>query len=85
MEALKLDEKIILDKDRCIGCGLCVTTCPTNSLKLKRKTKDIQHAVPKNFIEMNIRLGQARGKLSTGRLMKMIVKSKLDRMNAPKI
>ena len=85
MEALKLDEKIILDKDHCIGCGLCVTTCPTNSLKLKRKIKDIQHAVPRNFIEMNIKLGRARGKLSTGRLMKMIVKSKLDRMNASKI
>jgi len=41
--------------------------------------------VPRNFIEMNIKLGRARGKLSTGRLMKMIVKSKLDRMNASKI
>jgi NAD-dependent dihydropyrimidine dehydrogenase PreA subunit len=84
MEALELDEKITLDEKRCIGCGLCVTTCPTNSLKLKRKIKDIQHAVPRNFIEMNIKLGQQREKLSMGKLMKMVVKSKLDRINASK-
>lgn len=85
MDALQLkDGKIILDKERCIGCGLCVTTCPANSLRLIRKTKDEQHAVPRNFIEMNIKLGHARGKLSMGKLFGMAAKSKIDRFIGPK-
>ena len=85
MDALQLyDGKIILDKDYCIGCGLCVTTCPTKSLSLSRKRMDVQHYVPKNFIEMNIKLGQERGKLSLGKLLGMAAKSKIDRLIAPK-
>ena len=39
MEALTLeDEQVVLNSDRCIGCGLCVSTCPTDSLILKRKS-----------------------------------------------
>lgn len=85
MDALELcDEGIILDKDRCIGCGLCVTTCPTNSLILRRKTRDDNQPVPKNFVEMNIKLGQARGKLSMGKMIGMAARSAKDRLTAPK-
>ena len=85
MNALEFENgEISLNNDRCIGCGLCVTTCPTGALTLIRKPKDNKHSVPKNFVYMNIKLGQQRGKLSMGKLMKMIVKSKLDRVNAPK-
>ncbi len=27
----------IIDKDRCKGCGLCVTICPKNVLELSRE------------------------------------------------
>ena len=82
MNALEFEnDEISLNNDRCIGCGLCVTTCPTGALTLIRKPKDNKYSVPKNFVYMNIKLGQQRGKLSMGKLMKMIVKSKLDRMN----
>lgn len=85
MDALQLiNGEITLDKERCIGCGLCVTTCPTNALCLSRKSKDDQILVPKNFIEMNIRLGQVRGRLSMGKLLGMAAKSKIDRLIAPK-
>ena len=85
MNALEFEnDEISLNNDRCIGCGLCVTTCPTGALTLIRKPKDNKYSVPKNFVYMNIKLGQQRGKLSMGKLMKMIVKSKLDRVNAPK-
>ena len=41
MEALTLeDEHVVLNSDRCIGCGLCVSTCPTGSLTLERKSTD---------------------------------------------
>jgi NAD-dependent dihydropyrimidine dehydrogenase PreA subunit len=85
MEALSLSEgKAVLDLDRCIGCGLCVTTCPTRALSLLRKPKAEQPYVPKDAVDANIRLGQARGKLNAGKLVSMLVKSKVDRLLAPR-
>ncbi|HYA92174.1 MAG TPA: 4Fe-4S binding protein [Thermodesulfobacteriota bacterium] len=85
MEAFHLDNtKSVLDVNRCIGCGLCVSTCPTHSLSLVRKPKAKQPYVPKDFIETNIRVGKARGKLGIGTLIGMQVRSKLDRLLAPK-
>lgn len=85
MEALYLDNKnTTLNLDRCIGCGLCVSTCPTKSLTLVRKMKTKQPYVPKDIIETSIKLGKARGKLSTGKLVSMQVKSKVDRLLASK-
>ncbi len=31
----KVLKKVIIDKKWCKGCGICVTFCPTKSLKLK--------------------------------------------------
>ena len=76
------DEKASIDTDRCIGCGLCVSTCPTGSLTLARKPAADQMKVPKDLIQMFVDLGRARGKLSAGNLIKMQVKSKLDRLLA---
>ena len=85
MEALHLDnKKSVLDVNRCIGCGLCISTCPTHSLSLVRKPKAKQPYVPKDFIETNIRVGKARGKLGISTLIGMQVRSKLDRLLAPK-
>ena len=40
MEAIRIEnKKAIIDLYRCIGCGLCVTTCKTEALKLMGKTK----------------------------------------------
>ncbi len=83
MEAIHLDnKKAVQNADRCIGCGLCVSTCPTQSLSLIRKPEAQQPYVPKDIIETNVRLGRARGRLSTGKLIGMQVRSKLDRLLA---
>ena len=81
MEALTLDSGTVrLDVDRCIGCGLCVSTCPAGSLSLVRKPESEQPEVPKDIIDASIKLGKARGKITTPGLMKMMVKSKVDRI-----
>lgn len=81
MEAIYLaDDKASIDTDRCIGCGLCVSTCPTGSLTLARKPASDQKKVPKDLIEMFVDLGRARGKLSAGNMVKMRIKSKLERL-----
>jgi len=83
MEAIGLtDGKAALNLNRCIGCGLCVSTCPTLSLALVRKPKAKQPKVPKNIIDTNIKLGRARGKLGIGKMLRMQVRSSLDRLLA---
>ena len=83
MVALTLDNgTTFLNPDRCIGCGLCVTTCPTESLQLVRKLESEQPAIPKDYVDFSIKLGQARGRLSNASLAKMMVKSKADRLLA---
>jgi len=85
MEAVWLDDgKVVLEPDRCIGCGLCVTTCPTDSLSLRRKPEAAQPHVPKDVVDTSIKLGQARGKLTTPGMVGMLVKSKVDRLLAPR-
>ena len=38
MGALSPDgDRVAYDADRCIGCGLCVSTCPSGALTLERK------------------------------------------------
>ena len=83
MEALWLgDGHAVHDPDRCIGCGLCITTCPTGALSLVRKPESAQPGVPKNVTEHYLRLGQARGKLGLTDLVGMQLKSKVDRLLA---
>jgi NAD-dependent dihydropyrimidine dehydrogenase PreA subunit len=85
MEALSLEDDCVeLDPDRCIGCGLCVSTCPTESLTLERKPEPEQAEVPRNMMESYIKLARRRGKLGTGDMAQMQIKSKLDRLLASK-
>jgi Fe-S-cluster-containing hydrogenase component 2 len=85
MDALSIDnKKVVLDLNRCIGCGLCVSTCPTLSLSLVRKPKAKQPYVPKDIVETYMKLGKARGKLGIGKMIGMKVRSKLDRLLASK-
>lgn len=85
MEAIQLSEKkAVLNTDRCIGCGLCVSTCPTAALSLVRKPRSEQASIPKDHIRSVINVGRARGKLGMGELIRMQIKSKLDRLLAPK-
>jgi ferredoxin len=54
------DALAVLNTDRCIGCGLCVTTCPSGALTLARKPPDNLPPVPKNPREALILRAKAR-------------------------
>jgi Na+-translocating ferredoxin:NAD+ oxidoreductase subunit B len=83
MDAVHMSaDKAVLNIDRCIGCGLCVSTCPTGSLSLVRKTK--QRYVPKDIIETTLKVAKSRGKMGIATLIGMQIKSKLNRLLAPK-
>ncbi len=37
MDAISNGDVTRVVEDRCIGCGLCVTTCPSGAMRLKEK------------------------------------------------
>lgn len=63
MRAVKLDNTGIakIDPRRCIGCGLCVTTCPEQAIELKEKPKAEQVVPPEDTTEQMVRLSPKRG------------------------
>lgn len=51
-----------MNKDICIGCGLCVSTCPNGSLTLARR--HVLHLPPTNSNDKFIRIAQEKGKIN---------------------
>jgi len=74
-----------LNPVRCIGCGLCVSTCTSGALTLQRKPDREQSYVPVNLRETYIRLGQARGKMSIPELIGLEIRSVRDRILSKRI
>lgn len=85
MEAIGLDNGYALvDLNRCIGCGLCVTTCPEEAVTLVRKPEQEQPVVPDSDVDLYISMLRARGVVNVPGLIKMQVRSKVDRLLAPR-
>ncbi len=64
MGAIEIDDSVaVINTKRCVGCGLCVTTCPSESLKLIQKQEDQLYIPPKNDFGMHMEILKERGKL----------------------
>lgn len=83
MGALSLvDGQVTFDPTRCIGCGLCVSTCATGALTLVQKNEVPN--IPRDTISTYIQAGQAVGKMGGRELVSLVVKSRVDRLIAPR-
>jgi len=55
------DGAYAVQPERCIGCGVCVGTCPTESITLMRKPESEHDAPPSNIMEWYMTRAQNRG------------------------
>jgi Fe-S-cluster-containing hydrogenase component 2 len=63
MEAIEMvDDQAVVLLERCIGCGLCVTTCPQEALKLIKKPEEQLYQPPQSGAETYMRIALERGK-----------------------
>lgn len=61
--AIRIEEQDVaeIDLDRCIGCGLCVTTCPEEALILEPKPENRRCKVPRKASQIMREMAEKRG------------------------
>lgn len=62
MDAITIiDETAWIDPKRCIGCGVCISECPTEALKFEQKDAEEQYDPPANLFETYMNIAKERG------------------------
>ena len=62
LKRLFTEEVAEINLDRCIGCGLCVSTCETDAMHLVKKSDEQLYEPPSSLTETYMRIAQERGK-----------------------
>jgi len=63
VNAIKIDkERTVISREKCIGCGLCVSTCPTESISMVNKSPAEVSAIFSGELEMLQAIGKEKGK-----------------------
>ena len=55
------EEVTVVELSRCIGCGLCVTTCPTEAITLVAKPEGDRKVPPATAVELYFEMARRRG------------------------
>lgn len=61
MEAITVEETLVVNLDRCIGCGVCVGGCDFDALTLVQKDKKDRYQPPKDVVQMQAQIAKERG------------------------
>jgi NAD-dependent dihydropyrimidine dehydrogenase PreA subunit len=56
------DDTYRVIQEKCIGCGLCIDTCPSDAISLVRKPQEAIETPPQDEMEWFDRRGAARGR-----------------------
>ena len=56
------DGKSVLREEKCIGCGLCVTSCPEQARSLVKKSPDRLYTPPESLFEAYADMSAERSK-----------------------
>ena len=61
MEAIALEDVAVVDQERCIGCGVCVTRCDSGALALVRR--EASHEPPKDYATWLVQVALEKDRL----------------------
>jgi Fe-S-cluster-containing hydrogenase component 2 len=63
MEAIsESDDAYEVNRERCIGCGVCVPTCPSEAMSLVRKPEEECIQAPANMVSWMMERSMNTGK-----------------------
>ena len=67
MEAIDAKgEAYTVNREKCIGCGVCVVTCPSGALSLQRKVDAEVDLPPENMMMWTMEKAQQTGRTMEG-------------------
>ncbi len=55
------DDTARINRDRCIGCGLCVITCPEEAISLVQKEEAQRRVPPATGMDQMLKMAEKRG------------------------
>ena len=61
MDAITIEDVSTINRDRCIGCGVCVPSCPEDAIHLRNKEEITEP--PKDLMDLWLKIGNKKAEL----------------------